>query len=74
MVRKNFVPPFGFVCWKFLVVVQGSDSRCTMQLVDFKLDVAQSLMFQRIAVEINVDPTHVAKFHSVKAERCRTKV
>ena len=37
-----------------------------MQLVDFKLDVAQSLMLQRIAVESYIEPTHGAKFHSVK--------
>ena len=39
---------------------------CTMQLVDFKLDVAQSLMRQRIAVESYIELTHGAKFHSAK--------
>ena len=39
---------------------------CTMQLVDFKLYVAQSLMVQLIVVGSYVEPTHGAKFHLAK--------
>ena len=48
--------------WLYKVLVPHH----TMQLVDFKLDVAQSLMLQRIAVESYIEPTHGAKFHSAK--------
>lgn len=39
---------------------------CEMQLVNFTLDVAQSLMLQRLADKSYVEPRHGAKFHSAR--------
>ena len=64
--KRILFHPFDLCVTNSWLLYKALVPHCTMQLVDFKLDVAQSLMFQRLAEESYVESIHGAKFHSVK--------